>query len=177
MAVRGRSATTGAVAVVLLLAGCAGGTGAPAATAPAGTASASPAMGPSAAAEKPSRMPREQVEADFLFATEGMGAEALRFVRRGDAHMDSCMIDGVLATPEVGGKAELLKIVEKLRLRGWRSDAVVEADEEGMQTLAKGGGWTMYIGVAPVPEQAKAQAGANKGALAVGGMAETCGAQ
>ncbi|MEU3446839.1 hypothetical protein AB0H29_06350 [Streptomyces thermolilacinus] len=176
MAVPGRSAAMGAVAVALLVAGCAGATGEPTTAAPADTASAAPAAGASATA-KPSRMPREQVEADFLFATEGMGAEALRFIRRDDARMHSCMIDGVLATPEVGGRAELLKIVERLRLRGWRSDAVVTPDEDGAQTVAKRGGWLVFIGVGPVPEQFRAQVGANKGALTVGGTADTCGAQ
>ncbi|UQS28704.1 hypothetical protein J5J01_16800 [Streptomyces fradiae] len=188
MAVRGHSAAAGAVALSLFLAGCAGGTGAPAATTPAArTPASAPAADapespgakapdrPAAAPRELSRKTRQQVVDDLGYMAEGMGDEAPRFLRRGDAHMEACMIDGGTVTPEVGGRAELLMLVERLRRRGWTSDGEVVPGEEGVQATATAGDWTVLIGLGPVPEQIRTQAGANRGGLALSGWRETCG--
>ncbi len=170
----------------LFLAGCAGGTGAPAATAQAPAASAPAADAPepsgakapdrtAAAHRELAQKTRLQVVDDLRHVAEGMGDEALRFVQRGDARMDACMLDAGMLTPEAGGRAELLALVGELRRRGWRSDGEVAPGEEGVQATAEAGDWTVIVGLGPVPEQTRARAGANRGVLAISGWTETCG--
>jgi hypothetical protein len=156
-----RSAAAGTGAVMLLLAGCGGNS--PTATPPAHRPAVSAtAASPSSAVNKT----MDQVLSDLHFASEGIGEDRLRPVqdkRAAAEGLPPCQAAGAIMTPKVPGRAELLFFTSRLQKRGWKLESAVQEDLTGLQS----GRWHLMLGAVPIPEETKAQAGANKGAIAV----------
>lgn len=80
-----------------------------------------------------------------------------------DALKRECVVYATALSTDVPGKEELLCAVRRLELRGWQLDSEVSMTEG---TFLKSGEWSIILGVGPVPDQVKAQASPNTGALA-----------
>jgi hypothetical protein len=171
-----RLTTTAAISAVtasLLLAGCAGDTGAPAASAPQRPgASAAISAAPSSAVGKS----RAEVLSDLLFATRDLGEEP-HIVKRSEERLEACSIDGSGVSPTVPGRRELLAAANRLQQRGWTfgGSGAVEESNEGVQTHVTSGDWLVFMGVGPAPADASWKDRANAGAFAFSAQG-ACGA-
>ncbi len=97
---------------------------------------------------------------DARFATKSFGGDLL-------IHKDplkrECVIHATALSKDIPGKDELLRIVGRLELRGWQLDGEASMTEGTFLTSGK---WSITMGVGPIPDEAKAQASPNTGALA-----------
>ncbi|WP_406729499.1 hypothetical protein WJ438_40315 [Streptomyces sp. GD-15H] len=137
----------GTIAAALFLAGCAG-TGEAGRT----TTSASPA----ASEKSPSAVSRtlDQVLSDLHLASRDVGEYRVRILADEDRvtqQLPLCQADGVVWTRTVPGRAEILKITEQLRLKGWVID-----DQDLIE--ATSGTWTIMFRSAPLPKELVAKA-------------------
>jgi hypothetical protein len=113
---------------------------------------------------------------DLLFATKGLGEEP-RIVKRPEERLEACSIDGSGWTRTVQGRTELLLVTNRLQQRGWAFEGPEAADtsEEGTHASLTSGDWLVFVGIGPVPEEVKGQAGSNTGSYAFSAQ-RTCAA-
>ncbi|GGZ45022.1 hypothetical protein GCM10010387_44320 [Streptomyces inusitatus] len=159
------------VGALLLLAGCGdGGSSETKAAAPERTAS--PKASPSAKKEKTAAQVRE----DILVVTEGIG-DGYQTIDTGGR--DHCMIYGAALTPEVPGEADVKRVIERLKKRGWTHAVIRESSrhpQDGVLTeeekaasveLLKSGEWSTVISAGPLSKELKDQLAPNKGVFSV----------
>ncbi|MGW7363111.1 hypothetical protein ACWGI8_06700 [Streptomyces sp. NPDC054841] len=155
--------STATAIVAMLLAGCTG----EGAAAPARSTTTSPT--PAAKASPPAaHKSMEQILSDIHHAAEGIGEDRIRFLEDGKQitrEDQLCHANGLVLTPHVPGRPELLQMTNRLKGRGWK----LIGDTDPVQDLAilTSSSWQLVLGNAkPLPKHLAARS-ASKGMIGV----------
>ncbi len=156
--------TMGVVAASLLATACT-------ASADPASASRSPSAVSAAASPSPAPSPKEKtrddVISDFRYATEAFDL-GLTVVK--DPWKRECVADSTAFSRTEPGEKDLLRVVSRLKERGWRVRGDVDADGA---TFLESGGWDIITGVGPIPGDIKDRVPSSaSGALALSAMSK-----
>jgi hypothetical protein len=106
------------------------------------------------------------VISDFRYATEAFDL-GLTVVK--DPLNRECVADSTAFSRTEPGKEDLLRVVSRLKERGWRVRGDVDADGA---TFLESGGWDVITGVGPLPGGIMDQPSSASGALALSAMSK-----
>lgn len=111
-------------------------------------------------------MTAEQALSDIRYATKGVGEDRLRIVedpRAAAENLPPCRAGGAILTPEIPSPADLARVTDRLKARGWKLDTPVDLQFTSLSS----GKWDIILGAGPVPKEMAEQAGTNKGGYGV----------
>lgn len=92
------------------------------------------------------------VEDDLRTALEGLGT---RFVPvEQTPHRKSCEVSGMILAPKPVGKADVQRIVDRLRAAGWKPSGTVWSDGDSTAADMEHGRWSATVMASQVPEKA-----------------------
>jgi hypothetical protein len=120
-----------------------------------------------AASPSPGAKTRDEVISDFRYATKSFDL-GLTVVK--DPMNRECVADSTAFSRTEPGEKDLLRVVNRLKERGWRLRGEVETDGA---TFLESGGWEAITGVGPLLGETADQHSSAAGALALSAMS-TC---
>ncbi|WP_143663569.1 hypothetical protein [Streptomyces sp. NRRL B-24085] len=150
--------TAVAVAAVLLATACQENVDPTAAPQSHSAASATAGL---AASPSPAAKTRDEVISDFRYATKSFDL-GLTVVK--DPMNRNCVAHSTAFSRTEPGEKDLLRVVSRLKERGWRLRGEVDADGA---TFLESGGWEAITGVGPLPGGTADQHSSAAGALAL----------
>ncbi|MFF7542728.1 hypothetical protein ACFZCU_03690 [Streptomyces canus] len=120
-----------------------------------------------AASPSPGAKTRDEVISDFRYATKSFDL-GLTVVK--DPMNRECVADATAFSRTEPGEKDLLRVVNRLKERGWRLRGEVDTDGA---TFLESGGWETITGVGPLLGETADQHSSAAGALALSAMS-TC---